>query len=46
MVAAWVGVLRTSCREEDSETRLQWDTAMKNSNSNNNLIIVIHLVAF
>lgn len=47
MVAAWVGVLRTDCREGDSETRPQWDTAITNSRDKlkTSYIIVIHLVA-
>ena len=47
MVAAWVGVLRTSCREGDSETRQQWNTAITNSwdKLKTSYIIEIHLIA-
>ena len=49
MVAAWVGVLRrTGCREGDSETRPQWNTAITNSRDKlkTSYIIEIHLIAF
>ena len=48
MVAAWVGVLRrTGCREGDSETRPQWNTAITNSRDKlkTSYIIEIHLIA-